>query len=105
VQSVLTALLNEVLVMLTVKEKLKICFDVICAKNKKETYIFINGYHAGLADNKFSNEVIQEQERMLLNAHQLVKNGISKPWLKFDEFKTLMKFDHDINGKRISEFV
>lgn len=91
--------------MFTLKEKLKICVNVLFAKHKKATDIFIDGYHAGITDNKLSNDTIQEQERMLLNAHQLVKNGISKPWIKFDEFKILMKFDHDINGKRISEFV
>ena len=75
------------------------------AKHKKETLLFIDGYCAGLKDNSLSNKIIEQQDFMLLNAHQLVKNGIAKPWLKFEEFKELMKFEYDHNGKRVSKFI
>jgi len=39
-----------------------------------------------------------EAEDMLLNAFQIVKNGKQIGYLKFDEFKTLMRKKHNSKG-------
>ena len=44
-----------------------------------------------------------ELEAMLLNAFQLIKNGKCVTWLKFDQFKELVKRPHDHNGKVIDK--
>ena len=44
-------------------------------------------------------ELEGDKDEELLNAFQLVKNGIRKSWLKFDDFKKLIKRPHDCYGK------
>lgn len=47
--------------------------------------------------------VIEEQEAMLLNAFQLVKNGKSYGHLKFSDFKELVSKKHDHEGNMIKD--
>ena len=47
-------------------------------------------------------EVMDAQENRLLNAFQLVKNGINKGYLKFYDFKLLMDKKHDHKGNLVT---
>jgi len=51
--------------------------------------------------NMILDEVKEDADNRLLNAFQLVKNGIKISTLKFPEFKKLMETKHDHNGKPI----
>ncbi len=49
------------------------------------------------------SRIIEDQDEMILNAFQLVKNGKSFEYLKFNEFKQLIKNKHDHNGNIVKK--
>ena len=59
-------------------------------------------YDEWLTDSQYETIIAlveKECDAKLLNAFQLVKNGIQIGTLKFPEFKKLMEIKHDHNGK------
>lgn len=75
-------------------EQLKRCYTtVLKQRDKAETEVTV-------LTNQLDDvlDLLAAEEYRLLNAFQLIKNGVSKGGLKFDDFKLLMDKDHDHNG-------
>ena len=75
-------------------EQLKRCYTtVLKQRDKAEAKV-------ALLTNQLDDvlDLLAAEEYRLSNAFQLIKNGVSKGGLKFDDFKLLMDKDHDHNG-------
>ena len=75
-------------------EQLKRCYTtVLKQRDKAETKVTV-------LTNQLDDalDLLAAEECRLLNAFQLIKNGVRVGGLKFDDFKLLMDKDHGHNG-------